>query len=264
MEKAQITRDLQKVGLSEKAAVIYAALLEIGGAYPSKIAEYTKLNRSTTYKVLEELSNKGLVNEIKKRNKIFYQIGEPQKLVNFAKDKIEQAKLQKEYAEALYPEIAGLFALTPHKPRVLFYEGMDGVLELYTDHVDGKEPYTMQAFSNASEFMKVMPEKFKRDYVKAKEKLGVKTRGIIPDTAHDKKYNTKTYKSTDKKIWPKLKFVPAEMFPYKNEITIYKNNRVSIVNFGGKSPMGVIIEDQDIHDMMNMIFNLAWAGADKI
>ena len=260
MEKTKLLNDLRKIGLSEKSAIVYAALLELGGAFPSKIAEYTKLNRSTVYKILSDLSIDGLVNEIKKRNKVYFQIREPQKLLNYATKKIDRAKNQKEHVIAMLPEIEGMFSLVPSKPRIRFFEGMEGVYELYRDHFDGKEPYTMLAISNASEFMKVIPDKFKREYVKAKEKLGIKTRGIVPDTPHDKQYNQKTYKGTDKNIWPKLKYIPAEKFPYKNEITIYKNNRVSILNFSEKRPIGVIIEDQDIHDMMSMIFELAWAG----
>ena len=76
-----LLKKLEKVGLSDKESLIYASLLELGGAYPSKIAEYTGLNRSTVYMILLQMSVKGIVNEIEKKNKQFYQIEKPSKLV---------------------------------------------------------------------------------------------------------------------------------------------------------------------------------------
>lgn len=261
MNENKFILELQKIGLTEKAALIYSVLLELGGAYPSKIAEYTKLNRSTVYKILTDLSNKGLVNEIEKRNKIYYQIEAPNKILQFANNKIKRAEEQRECAKMIMPEIEGLFSLIPNKPRIRFFEGAGVIESVYGDHVDTKETYEMLAYSNTAELMKVMPEKFRKNYLKIKEKLNIPSRGILPDTQADLKYNETIYKNVNKKIWPKLRFMPAEKFPYKIEITIYRKNRVSIINFSKVSLIGVIIEDQDIHDVMKMIFELAWIGA---
>ena len=67
-------KKLEKTGFSDKEALVYLTLLELGGASPSKIAEYAELNRTTVYKILLNLSVRGLINEIEKRNKLFYQI----------------------------------------------------------------------------------------------------------------------------------------------------------------------------------------------
>lgn len=36
-----LLKKLQKTELSDKEALVYTALLELGGAYPAKIADYT-------------------------------------------------------------------------------------------------------------------------------------------------------------------------------------------------------------------------------
>jgi len=259
----KITSELRRAGLNEKEAAIYSALLELGGAYPSKIAEYTKINRSTTYKILTDLSIKGLINEIEKKNKIYYQIENPNRLIQYSRHRVRSAHNKLEYAQKLMPELEGLFSLIPHKPRVRFFEGPGTIETIYGDHVDTNKPYEMLGVSNVAELMKVMPKKFRENYLKTKEKLNISSRGIFPDTQADLKYNKTIYKDVDKKIWPKLKFIPAKDFPYNIEITIYRNARVSIINFSKKSLIGVIIEDKDIHDIMKMIFELAWKGAGK-
>ncbi|HUT22649.1 MAG TPA: helix-turn-helix domain-containing protein [Candidatus Bipolaricaulota bacterium] len=260
-EQIKLISELKKAGLKQKEAEIYAALLELGGAYPSKIAEYTKLNRSTAYKILEELAIKGLVSELRKGKKLYYQIEKPEKLVRFADSQIRLAENRLENAKKILPEIEGLFTLTPHKPKVMFYEGLDGVLKVYADHVEVKETYEMLAYSNAAEYLKFIPKKDQEAYTKKKEKLKIKTRGIVPDTVIDKSYNKVAYAKIEKSIWPKIRYIPAKMFPYHGEVTIYGKDKVSLINFRKGAYVGVIIEDQDIHDMMAMIFELAWAGA---
>jgi len=86
---ATFSEKLAGLGLSEKEQAVYSALLEIGGAFPSKVSEITKLNRSTTYSVLTDLAVKGLIIEMRRRNKIFYQIEKPQKLLRFARERIK-------------------------------------------------------------------------------------------------------------------------------------------------------------------------------
>jgi len=265
MQDAKIISQLRQTGLNDKEATIYAALLELGGAYPSKIAEYTKLNRSTVYKILEDLAIKSLVNELQKGKKLYYQIEKPDHLVRHAKNKIRVSENRLEHAKKLIPELEGLFSLATHKPKVSFYEGLDGVLQVYSDHVDITEAYEMLGFSNTAAFVELVPVKFKNSYMKTKEKYGVTTRGIVPDTKIDKKYTDIVFKSgLSKKYAPKLRYVPASIYPYEGEVTLYRGNRVSIINFKKNHHIGVIIEDQNIHDMMKMMFELAWIGAKEI
>ncbi len=260
-EKIKLIGQLRKAGLKQKEAQIYAALLELGGAYPSKIAEYTKLNRSTVYKILEELAIKGMVSELQKGKKLYYQIEKPEKLVRFAKTQIRLAEDRWEKAKVLLPDLENLAAMFENKPKVRFYEGLDGVLKVYAEHINVKEPYEMLSYANAAGVIEFMPKNFRENYIRKKAKINIPTRGIVPDTVADFNYNKTVYSIVDKKHCPKIRFIPAKMFPYKSEITIHGKNMVSIINFKKPTMIGVIIEDDDIHNMMRMIYELAWAGA---
>ncbi len=109
--------------------------------------------------------------------------------------------------------------------------------------------------------MDFLPESFFKEYIKKKEKIGISARGILPDTERDRSYNELTYKSIKPNIIPVLRYIPHEMFPFKGEITIYGENKVSIAKLGDKNLIGVIIEDEVIHGMMKMIFDLGWQSA---
>lgn len=255
---------LVKTGFSGKEAAVYMTLVSLGGAFPSHISKETGINRTTVYNILETLTVRGLVTEIEKRKKYYYQIEKPRKLEQYAQMRRRISDDQYERMKDLVPEIEGVYSHILNKPVVRFFEGEEGVLAVYADHVDTKKPYEMLGYSNTADLMKFLPQKFIETYIRKKERIGITTRGILPDTEFDTNYNETIYAKVSRNIWPVLKHIPHAMFPYKSEITIYRSNKVSMINFSQQQPAGVIIEDQTIHDMMAMIFEFAWKGVPEM
>lgn len=261
IKNSQLLSKIQKTGLTDKEAVVYTALLELGGAYPSKIATYTGLNRTTVYDVLLALSVKGLVNEIEKKNKQFYQIEKPNRLLRYIKNKVSLAEEELEKAESVFPEIEGLFAAISYKPKVTYFDGIDGVLAVYETHINVSKPYEMLAWANVREVEDLLPQNFFKNYISIKKKKGISSRGIFPDTDLDKTFLDRSYADFREEIMPNVRFIEANKFPYKAEITIYGEKNVSIINLGKEKLTGVIIEDETIYGLMKMIFELSWKGA---
>ena len=66
-----LTKKLEEIGLNEKEAKVYIAVLELGEGSASEIAKKSEVNRATTYFTLENLMKIGLVsasNEEKNKN----------------------------------------------------------------------------------------------------------------------------------------------------------------------------------------------------
>ncbi len=264
MQQNHLTDQLKHAGLTDKEALIYSSLLELGGSgFPSAIAEKAGIKRSTAYKILLGLNIKGLVNEIEKRNKIYYQVEKPEKLVRYAKQQVQFSEDNLERAEKLFPELQGMYALSAQKPKVLFFEGRDEVNSIYTDCITDQKPYEMLAIGNAKAFKASITEKEIRHFVSQKAKLGITTRGVVPDTAEDRAYNQNVFTGIEKKYWPNMRFIDEKLFPFESEITIYGKNKVAVTKFGNNNVIGVIIEDEVIHGMMRMVFELAWKGCEK-
>ncbi len=260
MDSSHLLRGLEQSGLNDKAAAIYTFLLETGGAYPSRIASETRINRSTVYKVLTDLSIKGLVNEIEKGKKLYYQIDRPSKLLRYTQTQATAANDRYERMKDLYPEIEGLFQMLPTKPKVLYFEGIDGVMSVYDDHIAGKKSYEMVGFADTERIQEFLPATYFKKYRQEKQRLKITTRGILPEGEGYNDYATKTYKDVRDEVRPALKFIPREKFPFRGEITIYGDSKVSVINLEGTQPSAIIIEDQSYHKMMRSIFELAWSG----
>lgn len=260
--KNELIAQLKSVGLPEKAALIYANVLESGTAFPSKISETTKLNRSTVYKILGDLRVRGLVTELERNKKLCYQIEDPSHLLSFAKDQISHAQKRHEKAIEILPVLQELYSLLPNKPKVRFFEGINGIIEIYDEHVSVNTPYEMLSYSNVEELIKLLPKQFIQQYIEKKERSGITTRAIFPDSLFSKSYNKKLYSQSPKNIRVDTRFIPADSFPFKADITVYSASKVSIINFHENTLVGVIIEDQTITGMMRMIFELAWKGTE--
>jgi sugar-specific transcriptional regulator TrmB len=57
----ELKNDLEKIGFSDKEAIVYLAILRLGKTTPAKIAKVTKLNRPTIYNLVKTLISKGVV-----------------------------------------------------------------------------------------------------------------------------------------------------------------------------------------------------------
>ncbi len=264
-ENQKLIFKLQKCGLTKKQTTVYLGLLELGGAFPSKVSDYVNMNRSTVYKILSDLSIKNLIVETKKRGKWFYCVEKPEKLLSHNKRRINILNKEIKSTENVLKDLNSLFSLNLQKPKIKFYEGVEGVLEVFRSHLNIEKPYEMLAVCNASKFLKFIPNKELKKYLKAKEKLEITTRGLVPDTNTDIKYNNSACKNAgvSKKTWPKLRFVSSEVFNMGSDITVYGEDKISIINFTNDKLIGIIIEDKTIHDMFKMVFNLAWKGAER-
>ena len=104
-----LVRKLEKTGFTDKEALVYVSLLELEGAFPSRIAKYSGIKRATTYNVLATLAIRGLINEIEKEGKLFYQIEKPEKILKYTQNQIDKAIGAMDGAKKLIPEISNIF-----------------------------------------------------------------------------------------------------------------------------------------------------------
>ncbi|MFA6991787.1 MAG: helix-turn-helix domain-containing protein, partial [Candidatus Gracilibacteria bacterium] len=62
---------LTNLGLNDKEAKVYLSCIKIGTSQVSKIAEDAKLNRVTTYDILEKLKKRGFVSHFTKQKTMY-------------------------------------------------------------------------------------------------------------------------------------------------------------------------------------------------
>ncbi|MBU0660982.1 helix-turn-helix domain-containing protein [Patescibacteria group bacterium] len=254
-----LQKKIQKLGLSDMSAQIYIFLLQSGGAYPSAIAKETKINRTTVYRILTDLHVKGLAVEVKKKNKLFYQLEPPVNLLAYTDMQIHLAQKRKKEAEQIFPDINALFEALPHKPTMRFFEGADQIVHFaYNDIYTQEGSYEICGWSNISEFQLSLPEDALDTYYQAYLDKGLSSRAFHQES---EKYSRLQQRKTK---YPQLfelqqqKYFKKDSFPYESQILIYGTDRVCIVTDHKETAVAFIIEDKIFHQMMKMIFNFSW------
>ena len=244
---------IEQLGLNEREAKVYLAALELGGETIKRIAEKAGLERTGTYYLIEGLIEKGLMSRSFRGQRKIYLAAEPKKLVHLEEEKLKNLK------EAL-PNLEAIYNLKPVKPNIRFYEGKEGLRELYEDTLKTlkklpEEEREVLAYVDAESAYEIFPQHTK-EYIDKRIKQKIKIRWIAPNTP----FNAEFQKGQEKAL-RELRLVPKEKYPLKSEIDIYGDK---IALYGLKDDlMGVIIEHPAIAQTQRELFNLAWEAAEK-
>ena len=250
----QITSFLQSIGLSGNEAKVYGTALLLDNVNISELASKTGIHRVALYPLVASLKKKGLMSELL--------VGKRQRFVALSpihiKDRIADQKrsirkIELKY-EALLPELNMLYRKSSPVPKVRFFEGVDGMKQMNRDIIEtlsgGGVTYSYSHVDNI--------EKAFSGYVQEKEghadlrvANGIHNRAIVASSPL-----VKTLIKERKQRLLDIAVLPADIFPYTNDITIYKN-KFSIISLAEEF-VGVIIESKSIYNDQLAIFRLAW------
>jgi len=242
----------QKIGLSEKEAKVYLAALELGEATVQEIAQKAGINRTTVYFQIEDLIKKGLMASVEKKKKRYFYSSNPENLLRILEMKEKEISDLKEDLNSLIPELKAIYNLAPQKPRVRFFEGIEGLKSIQEDILRSrfKEGFGLVNLDDAYKVFPPSPRDHRHRLKKKflKEKV---VRKII-------------YTSSQGEILPKKetkppverKFINPQKFSFHTEIYIY-GNKIALMSYKGKL-IGVIIEDAELAQTLKVMFKLAW------
>jgi len=248
----QLQQTLTALNFTDKESRVYLALLDLGKGTASQIARRAGLNRSTAYVILDILDSKGLANMLGKEPKQEYMAESPKKILDYFKNKIEGDKKNLSRAEKILPELESLHNKTD-RPKVKFYEGEKGLIEVYETTLTSKEE--IRGYGGVEDMRSALPKYFKT-YMARRAGKGIGIRTIFADTP-----KARELVAEDK--WQKRKsaLVPADKYYSSPEFNAYDDKTV-IVSYREK--LGIIIESREIADGFKKLFDLAWLEAEKL
>lgn len=243
---------LVSIGLPDKEAAVYVALLELGRSTVSKIARTAGVNRATGYVILDSLIGKGLARISGKEPKQEYEAESPDSLTSFFAKQSEETLARATKAAALALELKSIQKVED-RPQVKFYEGTEGLKQVYEDTLTSTE--TIRAYATVEDMHATLKDYFPKYYQRRAGK-GIHIRTILPDTPVSVERTTH-----DKEEARESRLVPQDQYLFHPEINIY-DNKVMIASWREK--LGIIIESAEIADAMKKIYELAWIGAKQL
>ncbi len=243
MDKSLI-QTLGNLGLTDKEAKVYISLIEIGTNVVSRIAEKARINRVTTYDILEKLKEKGFISSFTKQKIKYFTATDPEIVASNFDQK------NRAFKDSL-PELKRLKGETAH-PRIQYFEGLEGIKAIYEDTLNAKTE--ILNFSNSEEIRKIWPT-YDKDYVEKRAKKKIYLKGVIPSDEAGK-----LVKSQDALYHREMRLIEKTKYNFTNEINIY-DDKVAIISFADEL-IGMIIESHEIAETQRAIFQMVWEFAD--
>lgn len=247
-DKDNILESLISLGLKENEAKVYLATLKMGEASVSQVADSTDVQRTFIYDILEELQDKGLVSSLEIRGVKHFSALSSEKLKKYQEEKLDKFS-------AVLPELKALEKTVGDRPKVQFFEGVEGIKMALNDTLDQPPGSNIIGYATGVGVYEEIPH-FLNDYLKRRVKKKIRVQELAPDNEVNREHV-----SHDKEILRKTILLPEDKFPFTNEINIY-GNKVAIMSLQGEI-LAVIIESESIAKTQRTIFELAWEGAKK-
>lgn len=251
-DQPQLAKLILEVGFSERQADVYLALLKLGKGTVSEIAREAGINRTTGYDILDSLIEKGLASISGKEPKQEYVAESPDRLKEYLKKESQKAEAREKMVDELIPELKSVHNVFG-KPKVMFYEGTDGLERVYEDTLTSHE--TILAYANVEDTNNTLPNYFPR-YYKRRAAKGIPIRAIFPA---DREAFERA--ELDKEEARETAIVPADKYFFSPEINIY-DDKIMIASWREK--LGIIIQSKEVAEAMKSIFKLAWAEAKRV
>lgn len=249
---APLKKSLISIGFSEKEVDVYIALLALGKGTVSEIARKANINRTTGYDILNTLVNEGLASISGKEPKQEYIAESPDKIRDILNGRLQKEQESLKLAENLIPQLKSIHNVSG-RPQVRFYEGEEGLIQVYEDTLTSHEP--IRAYATIEEMHRALPRYFPA-YYRRRAGKGIVARGILPKTPgaiERSKHNKEEARE--------VALIPPDKYYFSPEICIY-DNKVMIASWREK--LGIIIESAEFTDAMKKIFELAWAEAKRL
>ena len=243
---------LQDIGLSEKEAILYISLLSVENSAVLDLSKKTKLNRSTTYVILESLAKKGLVTETTVGKKTHYQAEPPERLETYVEQRKiildEQAKKLKD----VIPQIKTVRREIGEKPIVQYFEGKDGVISMNAALYDNGDAGDIAYLIYSKDLLdEVFPPQERAKFKKIRLDKKVKTNVLYSST-------NVVYPTDD--TGERIR-VDEKKYPFSCDISIHKDRvRIGIL---GKRVSGIFIRSQDLADTLRSLFKIAFESYKK-
>lgn len=233
---------LAKLGVHGKQARFYLAALELGQAPVRMIAEKSGIGRTTAYDVLAKLQQQGLVSQVEKGGVRYVTAEDPARLLRILDER-------RQTLEGLLPELRSVYNLSTVKPRIRFYEGVEGIKTVLYDTLTCRSKQLLGILSMV-DLLDVPGRAEMEDYIAQRIASGI---------------SLKVLRSREKEvgnIWPtraadlrELRYTPPGLV-FTMTTYIY-DQKVSVIS-SRRENFGMIIESQEFAKMQENLFMVLW------
>ena len=242
---------LLQLGLSEREADVYLALVRAGSSPASLIARELKIPRQTIHSVLEKLTQAGIV-EKSDRYGVRHFFADPHDLALVLDRRKAKLEKQKQELQKELPRLLGLQNEKKALPRVRYFEGEEGLKQLF-DHIilfyekGGEKMFRGYGINKLDAYF----DGYLRSFIDRRGALKVTTHLFVGKGDDD-------FRITNSQTALGRTVKRLDMPPQSGAMYLVGDR---IYLFSYKDNVGVVVENKSIATILKATFDAQWASA---
>lgn len=242
---------LASFGLSKTEQEVYIHLLQRGRLTPLVLSRELDINRTTLYRILDSLSQKGLVSETLEHKSRRYEANNPSNLSLIVTQKQVELDTIKSELPTITQRLSHITAASDPSTRVLYFKGRSGLRQLLYNTLQAATEVVGYGYGNWNNGVgKQFAEKVRREYVDRH----IRSREILNHSDRTGWYtnvpgyfnNIYTHRAISKTILP----ITHDTYIYNDVFSFYHMVRGEL--------FGVEIRNASIADTQRHIFDILW------
>ncbi len=243
------TTILKELGLNDKEAKTYLAILELGSSTIKPIADRAGVQRTSMYNFIDRLVEAGLVTQAQVRGRMHYQAVNPSHLLDIQRKRLE-------LIEENIPNFLSLYNATPNKPRIQYFEGATQMRQaLYEEtRCTHKTAFLLPT----KDLMEMIGVETMADINHKRVAAGVLGRSL---RIRDKAVPFPTSAQSTKNLLT-VRITPPQ---YKSSmgVGLYDTGKVGF--FSSKNEgFAIMIESQELYEVMGTFYEMLWEMSEPI
>jgi len=248
-DKMTIQKLLQELDFSEVEGETYWALLNLETVSIRKVAQFTGINRGTTYDALKRLVTAGLVSTRKTGEREYYSAESPEKVFDLIRDRRKELWNVQQVAQTFIPELLARKARPQGRPLVKYYEDDEGVVTILKDvlqtcgQMQQPEYYVYSSLPLRQYIYRKFPK-----FTEQRIAEGISVKVIAVGEGGEQAA------ISERKWLPE----PGNGDTVSSYVIIYGDKMAHISISNDYTPYGVVIQDAGTASMQRLLFERLW------
>lgn len=242
---------LEQLGLNFNVSETYWALLNLDNVSVRKVADFSGINRGTTYDAIKSLIAMGLVSKYRRGQREYFTAESPEKIYDLIRDKRKNLIQIQKQAERTIPEVLARKVQLSGKPLVKYYENDEGIVVVLKDvlHTCGQLKVPEYYAYSSKSLRKYLYRRFpKFTFRRTSEGIFVKVIAVGEGGEAE---------SLSERKWMTDDSLGGHNMS-SSYVLIYGTKVAHIAISPNDTPYAVVIDDANVATMQRLLFDRLW------
>lgn len=237
---------VENLGLTDKEAAVYLAILELGRSTLKPIAAQAGVKRTSIYYFINHLVELGLIERVVQARRNHYVARPPEELVH-----LQQRRLA--HLQQALPQFASLYNTSTNKPKISYFEGVEQMKQVLFEETRCHS--NIWGIWSGQEVAELFGSDLLQQVDDERRAKGIHVQ-VVRVREKDEPFAPFTdYAGSNRE----LRYAPeGTVFPLA--FTIYDTGKVGIMS-SKKEGFGILIESAELVTAMKTLFDCFWQSA---